>query len=98
MYEITVLLHVGSMVASLALMSGAVGLGLLGKNVAMRAAKFGMYATAIGTMSGIGLLLDNPLSMQCAVLTAYLVGISALYYVGFGFGVLSNARLVRQNS
>lgn len=82
----------------MALMTGAVSLGLFGKKAAMRTAAFGMYATAVGTVSGIGLLLDNPLSMQCAVLTAYLVGISALYYVGFGFGVIANARLVRQGS
>lgn len=77
-------------------MSGAVGMGLFGKKVAMRIAAYGMYATTAGAVSGIVLLFDNPLSMQCAVLTAYLVGISALYYVGFGFGVLANARLVRQ--
>ena len=98
MYGIIVFVHVVSMITSMMLMSGAVGLGIFGKKVAMRAASFGMYATAVGTVSGIGLLLDNPLSMQCAVLTAYVAGVSALYYVGFGFGVVAKARLVRLQS
>lgn len=98
MYGIIVFVHVASMVASMALMTGAVGLGHLGKKVALRSATLGAYATAVGTVSGIGLLLDNPLSLQCAFLTAYVVGVSALYYFGFGFGVMANARLIRQHS
>lgn len=95
MNEMIILIHVGSMITSLLLMSGAVGLGLARKSVAMHAASFGMYATVIGTISGVGLLLDTPLSLQCAMLTAYLIGVSVLYYVGFGFGNMAKARLIR---
>ncbi|MBH2007058.1 hypothetical protein I8H83_00450 [Candidatus Saccharibacteria bacterium] len=96
MYGIIVFVHVVAMVSSMALMSGAVGLGFLGKKIALRSATLGVYATVIGTISGIGLLLDNPLSLQCVFLTAYVAGVSVLYYFGFGFGVMSDARLIRQ--
>lgn len=96
MYETIVILHVSSMIASMALMSGAVGAGLLGKKSAVTVASLGVYSTVVGFMTGVGLLLDAPLSMQCATLTAYLVGVLVLYYVGYGFGDVSKARFVRQ--
>ena len=98
MYEIAVLIHVASMISSLVLMGGALVLGFAGKKAAMHSASFGMYATLIGFISGVGLLLDAPLSLQCATLTAYLVGVSVLYYVGYGFGNADKARFIRQTS
>lgn len=53
MYGIIVFVHVVAMVSSMALMSGAVGLGFLGKKIALRSATLGAYATVIGTISGI---------------------------------------------
>lgn len=98
MYEFIITLHVSSMIASMALMSGAIGAGLFGKKSAVTLASFGTYSTVLGFMTGVGLMLDAPLSMQCATLTAYLISVLVLYRVGFGFGDVTKARFIRQTS
>lgn len=98
MYELTLILHIIAMIGSVALMSGAISLGLLGKTAAVKTATAGMCATLVGFLSGVALLIGAPLSMKCAMLTAYVLSMAALYYVGYGFGDVKKARFVRQTS
>jgi len=98
MYEFTLILHIITMIGSMALMSGAVGLGLLGKTAAVQTATAGMCTTVVGFMTGMGLMIGAPLSMKCAMLTAYVIAVGTLYYVGYGFGNVTKARFVRQTS
>lgn len=97
MHTILVLVHVSMMISSLALMSAATGLGFFGKRVAATLATIGELATVIGGLVGVVLLLGSPLSIECATLTAYLAGITALYVFGFGMGNADEARLIRDN-
>ncbi len=96
MYTILVIIHVTFMIASMVLMTGAVGMGLLGKDLAARAATTGFGATIIGSISGAVLLFDSVLSIECAMLTAYLISVTLLYRYGFAFGDATRARLIRQ--
>lgn len=98
MFELVVIVHVTAMITSLALMSSAVVMGLFGKNAAVTVATLSMVVTVLGFITGIGLLLDAPLSIKCATLTAYLVGVTVLYHVGYGFGNVQKARFVRRTS
>lgn len=88
--------HIMTMIASMALMLGAVIWALRGHTVAVRMATVGMMATAVGTVSGAILLFYAPLLIQCVELTVYLAGTIALYTFGFGSGFADNARLVRR--
>lgn len=97
MYTTILTVHIISMIASMVVMSGAVIVAILGKKFAVDMASFGMIATFFGSASGIAMLLDAPLSIQCAGLTAYLVAVAAIYHVGFGFGRIEKARFVRQS-
>lgn len=83
------------MVVSMALMSGAIGLGIFGKQSAVKLASYGMSATVVGFVSGLLLMLAAPLTLKCAMLTSYLLAVSALYYVGYGAGNIAKARFVR---
>lgn len=95
MYIFLVSLHVIAMVLSISLMSGALVLGLLGKNLAVRVASFGAFATFVGFISGALLMIGTPLDFKCVMLTTYVIGVSVLYYFGYGFGDSTHARLVR---
>lgn len=97
MHTVLVTFHIVTMVASMAFMSGALLLGVAGKTVATRVATAGMSATLLGFASGLLLTLDAPLTIKCAGLTAYALGVSILYYAGFGLGNSEKARLVRSS-
>jgi hypothetical protein len=95
MHTVIILVHVIAMVSSLSLVGSAVGLGLLGKRIAGVLATLGLGATAVGGFSGILLLLDAPLSLQCALLTGYLAAVTLVYVYGFAMGDVDRARLIR---
>lgn len=97
MLTILVASHVIAMISSMILMAGAVGLGLSGKRVAALMATIGFYTTVVGFITGGLLLFGSPLSMECVVLTAYLIGATLLYHRGFAFGDASRAALIRQS-
>ena len=94
MHTILLVIHIISMVLSMALMTGAISLGLLGKDFAVRTASIGMVATALGGITGAVLLFFTPVLSECIVLTAYLSSVTALYIFGFGSGLVEKARLV----
>lgn len=96
MHTTLILIHVGTMIASLVLMGSALGLGLFGKSVAVRFAGVGFIASIAGFISGGALLFGATLSLQCGLLASYLVAMTVLYHVGFGFGDIARARFVRQ--
>lgn len=98
MHTLLVIVHVSMMISSLALMSVAVGMGFFGKKSAAIVSTVGELATVIGGFAGALLLLGAPLSVECAVLTAYLLGVTSLYVFGFGMGNASEARLIRETS
>lgn len=83
------------MIISMALMSGAIGLGIFGKQLAVKVASIGMSATLVGFASGLLLMLDAPLTLKCAMLASYLVAVTAVYWYGYGFGRSERARFVR---
>ena len=96
MHSVIVTIHVAAMILSMGLMTGAVAAGLFGKISAARIATVGFGVTIVGLASGGILLFDSILSLQCAMLTLYLVGVTALYRYGFAFGDATRARLIRQ--
>lgn len=98
MYTTLLIVHILGMIASIGLMSGALVFGAFGKHVAARIATVGMGATAIGGFAGIVLLLSAPLTMKCAILTAYLLTTIALYKFGFAMGDADRARLIRRSA
>ena len=98
MHILLVIVHVSMMIASMGLMAGALGLGLFGKTVAVRFAGAGFYASILGFISGGILLFGATLSLQCALLTGYLLGMTLLYHLGFGLGDVKNARFVHQTA
>ena len=98
MYTILLVVHVASMITSMALMSAALVWGFRGKDTAVRVATVGMIATAIGAVSGAVLLLFAPILSECIILTAYLSAVSALYIFGFGSGFADKARLIRHSA
>lgn len=98
MYTSLVIIHVISMVVSLFLMSGAIGLGLFGKDVAAKVASVGMIATAFGAVTGSVLLFFAPALSECIILTSYLAAVTSLYIFGFGAGVADKARLIRNSA
>ena len=77
------------------LMTAALAFGLLGKQRAALVASIGMAVTLVGATLGAILLLFAPIAIECIALTAYVLGISALYIYGFGAGVAEKARLIR---
>jgi hypothetical protein len=97
MHIIVVVLHVTAMIASMLLMIAAVGVGFAGKKVATRIAGAGFASAVVGFISGGILLFGATLSLDCALLTAYLVGITLFYHLGFAFGDAENAKLVRNS-
>lgn len=92
---IALTIHIVAMVLSLALMGGAVVLGLAGKRFAAMLSSYGMIMAAIGGLSGGVLLLAAPLPIQCVELSLYLVAMTALYVFGFAMGDADDARLIR---
>jgi len=95
MHTTFVIIHISAMIASMVLMVSAVGFGLSGKHIAARIATIGYVTTVGGIAIGGILLLGAPLSIQCALLTAYLLSVTVLYHFGFAFGDAENARLIR---
>ena len=89
--------HIITMIASMGLMGGAIVLGIFGKRSAATTATIGMVITLFGVMAGAILLLGAPLSIQCAILTAYLLAATGLYVFGFGMGHADDARLIRSS-
>lgn len=98
MHIFLVIIHVIAMMSSLALMSSAILMGLFGKRSAAAVATLAMYFTTAGGLSGAILLLAAPLTVQCALLTAYLVVTTAIYVFGFGTGYADTARFIRRSS
>lgn len=96
MHIAIVVIHVVAMIISLGFMSSAVALGLFGKRIAATLANLGLLTTVVGGLSGAALLIDSPLSIECALLTAYLVSVTALHIFGFAMGDSDRARLIRQ--
>ena len=95
MYSLILMFHVATMIMSLVLMGGAIGMALFGQQSSVKVANVGMVATLSGIVSGAVLLLAVPLSFKCLTLTAYLIGMVLLYRYGFGMGNIKNARLIR---
>ena len=95
MHAVIVVIHVVAMIASIGLMSLAVVAGLFGKKIAALLANLGLAVTVVGGLSGTVLLLGAPLSLQCAILTAYLSAVVALHIFGFAMGDADKARLIR---
>ena len=98
MYTILLITHIATMILSMSLMSGAIGLGILGKDTAVRAASLGMVATTVGAITGVILLLFAPILSACIALTAYLAAVTSLYIFGFGSGLSENARFIRRSA
>jgi hypothetical protein len=92
---IVLIMHIVAMMLSLALMAGAVAVGLAGKRFAAQLSSYGMVATVVGGLSGGVLLLAAPLPIQCVELSLYLVAMTALYVFGFAMGDAEEARLIR---
>ena len=86
------------MILSMGLMSVAIAMGLFGKAFAARMATFGFVASVTGFISGGVLLFGSVLSIECALLTSYLIGATILYHLGFAFGDATRARLIRNTS
>lgn len=97
MHITLLVIHIVGMIASIGLISGALAFGFAGKRAAARIATVGMGATAIGGFAGIVLLLSAPLTMKCAILTAYLLSVIALYKFGFAMGNADRARFIRRS-
>lgn len=76
-------------------MVAALGLGLFGKKIAVLVATASEVLTVAGGLTGMVLLLGAPLSIQCATLTAYVIGMTLLFVIGFGMGSADEARLIR---
>tara|TARA_B100001250_G_C19745936_1_gene765306 strand:+ start:269 stop:559 length:291 start_codon:yes stop_codon:yes gene_type:complete len=91
-----ILTHVVCMALSLILMSTAVVMALTGTRRAVSIASVGFGLTVLGSLSGFMLLLFSPLLSQCIILSGYLFAAALLYRVGFGWGVQSQARLLKK--
>lgn len=96
MHTLLIITHIIAMSLSIGMMTIAVELGLIGKNVAAKIATGGFFASVVGFITGIGLLFGSPLSVECALLTAYLLAATLLYRYGFALGDARRARLIRQ--
>lgn len=94
MHASLILVHVVTMVASLIIMPSAVLLAMRGVRLSVSLATVGFVMTGIGFMTGVILLLHNPLLSQCVILAAYLLATIAVYGAGFSWGVASRARLL----
>lgn len=97
MYTTLLLIHVIAMIASIGLITASVIVGIFGKRIAARIATISVGATAVGGLTGMALLLSAPLSIKCAVLTAYLLGAVSVYVYGFAMGDADKARLIRRS-
>ena len=86
------------MMASLGLMLSALLSGLFGSKQAARLSTYGIYATVSGGISGALLLIDAPLSIQCATLTVYLIAMGVIYKFGFAMGDAERARFIRSRA
>jgi hypothetical protein len=98
MHTILLVTHIVSMILSLALMAGAIGFGIFGKNSAAQIASTGMIATTIGALTGATLLFFAPILSECIILTAYLATVTGLYIFGFGAGIADKARFIRSSA
>ncbi len=95
MHTFILVTHILSMSLSLLLMTGAIGMALVGMKSSVKTASIGIVATVSGFVTGGMLLLGSPLTMQCVTLTAYLLVMVGVYRFGFGMGHIENARLVQ---
>lgn len=68
-----IILHVVLLVASVILTSGSTLASILGTFVPKLVNMVNIAFTTIGVGAGVILLLDKPLGVRCAALTAYLV-------------------------
>ena len=95
MVTVLILIHVAAMVGSLVVMPAAVGMTFFKRRESVHVATVGMVLTTIGFITGLIMLFDNPLSIQCALLTGYLLAITGLYAWGFGWGSVPKAKLLK---
>ncbi len=95
MHIALILTHVTFMIGSLLLMPTAILLAIRGIRASLPLATCGVVAASIGFVTGIVMLLTDPLLTECIILTAYLVAMISVYAVGFGWGVASRARLLK---
>lgn len=98
MHTFLIITHVATMIASMLLMSGAIGLGIFGRESAIKVASAAMGATVVGFATGLFLMIDSPLTVKCALLTSYLVAVTAAYWYGYGLGRIEYARFVRSTA
>jgi ABC-type uncharacterized transport system ATPase subunit len=96
MHTLLVVTHVISMILSMGLMAGAIGLGLFGKNAAAKTATVAYILSVAGFTSGLILLMGAPLTIECALLAGYLAIATVLYRYGFALGNPADARFIRQ--
>ncbi len=89
--------HVTAMIVSLLLFPLAIGLAMKGIRLSLKIATGGFVATGVGFFAGIILLASKPLLSSCAILTAYLLAMIAIYAVGFGWGLAPKARLLKKS-
>lgn len=94
----TLTLHILSMSSSTILMITAVIFGLFGLKAASHIATGGTVATVLGGTTGFMLLFDYPLSVTCALLSMYVLGVAGLYVYGFGAGKSDSSRLIRHSA
>ena len=93
--EMLLIIHIASMSLSLLLMSSAVLLALASMRRSVSIASLGFIATCTGTVTGLTLLLEHPLLLQCMALTIYLAMTAVVYGYGFGWGRETRARLLK---
>lgn len=86
------------MLTSLVLMPTAIMLAWQGIRASVHLAKGGVVTAAIGFVTGVILLLSNPLLSECVILTGYLVAALAVYGYGFAWGDAPKARLLNKHS
>lgn len=68
-----IILHVILLIASIALTIGSTGASIFGAHIPKLVNRLNVTFTIVGIGAGIILLLDKPLGVRCAALTAYLM-------------------------
>lgn len=98
MYTALILTHILCMVSSMVLVPTAILLALRGIRTSMKIATIGFVTAGTGFMTGVIMLVSNPLLTECVILTSYLAAVISVYAFGFGWGVESRARLLKSHS
>lgn len=95
MFTVLIAVHVFGMVASLFALPLAIAMALFGARVSVKLASVGVVLAGIGFTTGVALMMQAPVFSECALLTAYLAAMIAIYGAGFAWGDASKARLLR---